>query len=45
MGMRDLPDVHARSLRAEGIHIKQITMHMLQVLCNTFIAIVTTSVG
>jgi len=25
MGMRDLPDMYARSPRAEGIHIRQIT--------------------
>ena len=25
MGMRDLPDMCAQSLRAEGVHIRQIT--------------------
>ena len=46
MCMGDLPDMYAygpraASLRDEDIHIRQIRMYMLQVLCNTFIAIVT----
>ena len=32
-------------LKPKGIHMRQITMHMLQMLCNTFIAVVTTLVG
>ena len=44
MGMSDLPDMYAQSLRAtgpraEGIHIRQITSaYMLQLICNTFAA-------
>ena len=53
MSTRDLPDMYAQnpmatSSRDEGIHmhIRQImSTRMLQVLCNTFIAIVTTAVG
>ena len=42
MGMRDFPDMYARSPR-EFISGKS-QMHMLQLLCNTFILIVTTQV-
>ena len=49
MGMRDLPDMYARSpraagLRPEGIHIRQImNAHVTSVMYN-FVAIVTTPV-
>ena len=48
MSMRDLPDMYAQnamatSSRDEGIHIRQImNTHMLQVLCNIFVATGTT---
>ena len=43
MGMGDLPDMYAEAKgpQASGRSL----MHMLQVLCNTFIAIVITPVG
>ena len=48
--MRDLPDMYVQGPRPRNvsIHIRQIVnahVHMLQVLCNTFIAIVTTPEG
>ena len=46
MGMRDLPDMYAQSPRDEDIRMRQITKaHVLQVLCNISVVIVTTSVG
>jgi len=35
MGTSDLPDMHAQSLRAAAIHIRQIMSAMLQILHNT----------
>ena len=43
MNMMDLPDMYAQGLRACISGKSQV--HMLQVLCNTSIAIVTTQVG
>ena len=37
MGMKDLPDMYARGLRAEGIHIRQITRaHVSDVTSNMY---------
>ena len=44
MDMRDLPNMYARSPRAEGIHIRQImNAHVTSVMYH-FVAIVTTPV-
>ena len=46
--MRDLPDMYVAMPKAQGIRAfisGKSQMHMLQVLCNTFIAIVTTPEG
>ena len=44
MAMRDLPDMYARSLRAEGIHISQITNGHVTSITYHFVPIVTTPV-
>ena len=38
MGTSDLPDMYAQSLRAEGMHIRQSRVPMLQLICDTFLA-------
>ena len=47
--MRDLPDMYTRGPRVadvvEGIKSGKSQMHILQLLCNTFIAIVIKPVG
>ena len=50
MGMRDLPDMHARSTRAagpraEGIHIRQITNGHVTSIMYHFVPIVITPVA
>ena len=44
MAMRDLPDMYARSPRAEGIHIRQITNGHVTTIMYHFVPIVTTPV-
>ena len=44
MGMRDLPDMYARSKRAEGIHIRQITNGHVTSIMYHFVPKVTTPV-
>ena len=44
MGMRNSPDMYARSLRAEGIHIRQITNGHVTTIMYHFVPIVTTTV-
>ena len=42
--MRDLPDMYAQSLRAAGIHIRQITNGHVTSIMYHFVPIVTTPV-
>ena len=44
MAMGDLPDIYGRSLRAEGIHIRQITIGHVTTIMYHFVPIVTTPV-
>ena len=43
--MRDLPDMYARSPKAEGIHIRRITNGHVTTIMDHFVLIVTTPVA